>query len=68
MTRRRAPKALRKVWYAVAVLSVILVIALAGAGYEINHLRTQVDHLNTQVDHLKSTVTSMYLQLLKLSK
>jgi hypothetical protein len=68
MTRRRAPKALRQVWYAVAVLSVILVIVLALVGYELNHLRTEVDHLTTQSNQLRSQVMGMYLELLKLAK
>ena len=48
MRRQRAPYANRSVWYAVGILALVVVVGFAGAGYEINHLRTEVNSLNGQ--------------------
>ena len=58
MKTHRAPYASRSAWTAIAVLSIILVVACVLAGYEINHLRNEV---NT----LQSDVTVLYQQALK---
>jgi uncharacterized protein YoxC len=52
MKRQRAPY-LRPLWNAIVVLSIVLVIGLAVAGYEIHHLQTQVNGLQSQVNTLK---------------
>jgi hypothetical protein len=45
MARKRTPQALRRIWTAIAVLSVVLVAACLVAGYEIIHLRHEVNGL-----------------------
>jgi LmbE family N-acetylglucosaminyl deacetylase len=56
------------VWYAIAILSVVFVVALAVAGYEINHLRTQVNGLQTQLLGLQNLVSRLYQEILKLGQ
>lgn len=68
MKRPRAPYAKRSVWYAIAILSVVLVAALVVAGYEINHLRTQVNGLQTQLTGLQGLVLKLYQEIIKLGK
>jgi len=53
MTRQRAPYASRSVWVAVVVLSIVLIVGGAIAGYEIHHLQTQVNGLNSSVSQLE---------------
>ncbi len=45
MPRKRTPTALRKIWAAIAVLSVVVVAACAVGAYEIIHLRHEVNGL-----------------------
>jgi Bacterial Ig domain len=45
MPKKRTPQALRRVWTAIAILSVVLVAACLAGGYEIIHLRHQVNGL-----------------------
>ena len=52
MSRQRAPYAKRSVWYAVLILAVVVVIGFAGAGYELNHLRTEVNGLSARINGL----------------
>ena len=52
MKRPRAPYAKRSVWTAVVVLSIVLVAACAIAGYEINHLHSEVSGLQNRVTAL----------------
>jgi hypothetical protein len=63
MQRRRAPYAKRSVWYAIAVLSVVLVVAVAVLGYEVNHLRTELDKVQPQVNALKTEVAHLFQAL-----
>jgi len=56
MSRRRAPYAKLFVWYAVGILALVVVAGFAVAGYEINHLRTEVDSLKVQVNGLNQTI------------
>jgi hypothetical protein len=67
MARKRAPYAKLSVWYVVIGLAAIVVIGFGAAGYEINHLRTQVNGLHSQVQSLNHVVSLMYTELLKLS-
>jgi outer membrane murein-binding lipoprotein Lpp len=55
------------VWYAVAILAVIVVVGFAGAGYELNHLRTEVNTLNAQVNNLNQELAAFYSALMKLA-
>jgi uncharacterized protein YabE (DUF348 family) len=55
------------VWYVVAVLALVVVIGFAVAGYEINHLRTQVDGLQNQVNSISKVVTEIYQLILALA-
>jgi|HubBroStandDraft_6_1064221.scaffolds.fasta_scaffold466946_2 hypothetical protein len=57
MSRQRAPYANRSVWYAVLILAVVVVIGFAGAGYELNHLRTEVNSLSVRVNGLSYLIT-----------
>ena len=68
MKKQRAPYARRSVWYAIGILSVVLVAVCVVAGYEINHLRTQADGLQTQVTRLQHEVTQIYSSILKLAE
>ena len=52
MKRPRAPYARRSVWVAIAILSAVLVVGGAIAGYEINHLHNQVNGLQGQLAFL----------------
>jgi outer membrane murein-binding lipoprotein Lpp len=45
--------------FAVVLISIVLVLGLAGGGYEINHLRTEVNGLQTQVTNLNKQVTNL---------
>jgi hypothetical protein len=65
MKRQRPPYASRSVWLVIAALAVVLVVGGAAAGYEINHLRTQVDGLGTQVHELQSQVALIYRLLVQ---
>jgi outer membrane murein-binding lipoprotein Lpp len=66
MKRRRPPYPSRRaVWLVIAALATILVLGGVAAGYEINHLRTQVDGLGTQVHELQSQVAVIYQLLFK---
>lgn len=53
MKRQRAPY-LRPLWNAIVVLSIVLVIGLVGAGYEIHHLQSQVNGLQSQINTMKA--------------
>jgi len=59
MSRRRAPYAKLFVWYAVGILALVVVAGFAVAGYEINHLRTEVDSLKVQVNGLNQTIKAL---------
>lgn len=59
MKRQRPPYAKRSVWYAFAVLSIVLVVVCIYAGYEIHHLQTQVNTLNDQVSSLYKLLTQL---------
>ena len=52
MKRPRAPYARRSVWVAIAILSGFFVIGAAIAGYEINHLNSEVNSLQGQLQYL----------------
>ena len=65
MSRQSAPYARQSVWWVIAVLSVLLVAGFVAAGYEINHLRTQVNGLQYQLDQLGKEVASIYQVVLK---
>lgn len=54
--RRPLPYARRSVWIVVAVLSVIVVVGFALAGYEINHLRDEINGLQAQTRQLNSAI------------
>jgi hypothetical protein len=49
MPRPRVPYAKRSVWTVVVVLSIVVVVGFAIAGYEINHLQNEVNGLNGQI-------------------
>lgn len=68
MTPRRAPYASRSVWYVVGVLSIVLVAGFAAAGYEMNHLRTEINGLHHQVKTLNYTVATLYQAIQKLAQ
>lgn len=53
--RQRARYARRSVWYLVAILSIVVVIGFAAAGYEINHQRNEINGLHNQVLQLNET-------------
>jgi hypothetical protein len=59
MQRRRAPS-MRSVWRLAIVLSIVLVVVCAVAGYEVYHLRTEVNGLQQQVNHLNQTLALLY--------
>ena len=63
MKRQRGPHARQSLWNVIIVLSIVLVVGFAVAGYEINHLRTQVNGLQTQVTALHNDET-VVLQLI----
>ena len=52
MSRQRAPYAKRSVWYVVLILAVVVVVGFAGAGYELNHLRTEINGQNVRINAL----------------
>ena len=56
MKRPRAPYARRSVWVAIAILSGVFVIGAAIAGYEINHLNSEVNTLQSQIAFLLRAV------------
>jgi hypothetical protein len=66
MARKRAPYAKRSVWYVVIPLAAVVVIGFAAAGYEINHLRTEVNGLHTQIQSINNVVSLVYSEVLKL--
>jgi hypothetical protein len=55
MKRQRVPYAKRSVWYAIAALSIILIVVCVLAGLQINHLHNQVNALNNTVALLYKT-------------
>jgi hypothetical protein len=67
MSPQRAPYAKRSVWYAVAILALIVVVGFAGAGYELNHLRTEVNSLHAQLNNLNAELAAFYSALMKLA-
>jgi NADH:ubiquinone oxidoreductase subunit 6 (subunit J) len=67
MKRQRRPYARYSVWYVVLVLAIVVVIGFAAAGYEINHLRTQVNGLQTQVNSVNKALTNIYALVLELA-
>jgi hypothetical protein len=67
MARKRAPYAKQSLWYVVIALAAIVVIGFAVAGYEINHLRTEVNGLHAQVQGLNNSLTFITSELLKLA-
>lgn len=68
MKRQRAKYASRQVWYVVAALSIVLVVGFATAGYEINHLRTEINGLHQQVANVNGTVSALFLAVLRLGQ
>jgi len=56
----RPPYARRSVWIVVALLSIIVVVGFAAAGYEINHQRTEINGLHSQVQQLNASI--VYLE------
>lgn len=59
MSRQRAPYAKRSVWYVVLILAVVVVVGFAGAGYELNHLRTEINGQNVRINALSSVVSML---------
>lgn len=59
MSPQRPPYARRSVSLLVAILSIIVVIGFAAAGYEINHQRTEVNGLHSQVNGLQNQVQQL---------
>lgn len=55
----------RPVWYAVIVISIVVVVGFALAGYEINHLRTEINGLHAQVQNLNKEVAELLGELFK---
>jgi hypothetical protein len=51
------------VWSVVAILSVIVVVGFAVAGYEINHLRNEINGLQGQVQYLNSAIALLEVAL-----
>jgi hypothetical protein len=49
--------------YAVVLISIVLVLGLAGGGYEINHLRTEVNGLQTQVTNLNKGIDKIFVEV-----
>jgi hypothetical protein len=68
MKKQRAPYARRTVWYAVGILSVVLLAALVVAGYEINHLRTQTNGLQAQITGLQAQTSKLLQEILTLGQ
>lgn len=68
MSPQRAPFARRSVWFVVAILSVIVVVGFAVAGYEINHLRNEVNGLNAQVQGLNTNIKLLTSAIQKLAQ
>jgi high-affinity nickel permease len=68
MKKQRAPYARRSVWYAIGILSVVLVAALVIGGYEINHLRTQTNGLQTQITELQAQTSKLLQEILQLGQ
>ena len=66
MSPQRAPFARRSVWSVVAILSVIVVVGFAVAGYEINHLRNEINGLQAQVQYLNSAIAYLEIALKKI--
>ena len=50
----------QSVWTFLIILSVVVVVGFAAAGYEINHQRTQINDLRGQVEGLSRSIE--YLQ------
>lgn len=56
MKRPRAPYARRSVWTVIVIMSIVLVVGFAAAGYEIHHLQNEVTGLqNTVADIYKTS-------------
>ena len=66
--RRRAPWAKRSVWNVVIALSVIVVAGFAVAGYEINHLRTEVNGMHAQIQTLTNGIAALFKLVAALGK
>jgi len=65
----RAPRyAKRSVWYVVIVLSIVVVVGFAAAGYELNHLRTELNGIQPQIQNLHNLVAALYLDILRLGQ
>jgi hypothetical protein len=56
MSPKRAPFARRSVWIVVGILSVVVVVGIVVAAYEINHLRNEYNGLNAQIQQLNSAI------------
>jgi hypothetical protein len=54
------------VWYAVLILAVVVVVGFAGAGYELNHLRTEVNAQNVRINGLSYLITLLHVALQQL--
>ena len=67
MSRQRAPYANKSVWYVVLILAVVVVVGFAAAGYELNHLRTEVNALNVRINSLSYLITLLQAALHVLS-
>lgn len=63
----RGPYARRSVTYVVWVLSIVLVVALAVGGYEINHQRSEINSLHSQVQGQASAITKLYIGIAQLN-
>jgi cell division protein FtsL len=66
--RRRPPWARRSVWNVVIVLAIVVVAGFAVAGYEINHLRTEVNSMHTQINNLSRGLGTLYQEVVNLAK
>jgi hypothetical protein len=61
MPKKRTPRALRQIWTAIAILSVVVAAACLVGGYEIIHLRHEVNGLQghgSQTTTLQTSVLS----------
>lgn len=49
--------------HVVALISIVLVLGLAGAGYEINPLHSEVKGLGTRVANINKALVRFYVQI-----
>lgn len=60
MPKKRTPRALRQIWTAIAILSVVLVAACLVGGYEIIHLRHEINGLQSHGTQSSTLETSLF--------